>query len=262
MVSAIEIQGGGTGSLLLWHGFTQSRWALINLLAPVLAPHYSRLAFLDNPGHGALAACPEPGAYFAAIESAWPAADLFGYSMGGRLALWHLATYPAATRSAVVISAHPGLEAAARPARIASDHRLAERITALPSPLGIGTASVQFTAFLLEWNANPLFGSRTLDRHDLAVRLRSEPKQLALSLERFGTGRQPDVAVAVATSGSRILYIAGELDAAYRRHGAQLSTIPNVTALTVAGASHDVIAHDPEYVSRAAATFLTGFGLT
>ncbi len=262
MVSAVEVEGSGTGALLLWHGFTQSRWSLVHLLAAALASRYARIAFLDNPGHGGLAPCPEPGAYFNAIEAVWPAADLFGYSMGGRLALWHLASYPATARRAVVISAHPGLASNGRQERIASDHRLAETIAAIPAVAGLGVATEPLLAFLREWNANPLFGSRRLEAADLAVRLRSEPRQLASSLERFGTGRQPELAPLIGRSPSQILYIAGELDAAYSQHGAQLSRLPNVTAITVAGAAHDVIAAAPERAVEAIVSFLADEGLT
>ena len=86
------------------HGFTGSQASFARLavpglaLVPTLGGHLSEAASADFWGEVERLAAFAPGA-----------TELFGYSLGSRLALGLLARYPERFERAVLVSAHPGL---------------------------------------------------------------------------------------------------------------------------------------------------------
>lgn len=112
-------------------------------------------------------------------------ANLVGYSMGGRLALYLALHFPERFPGAVIESASPGLQTSAeQQARLQQDTALAERLEA------------DFPQFLAEWYAQPLFAS--LKQHPgfakvLEQRAQNHSAELARALRGMSVGRQPSL---------------------------------------------------------------------
>lgn len=177
-----------------------------------------RCIAVDLPGHGASTELPE-AAY--TMEGAAKAllttldsldvgrCALVGYSMGGRLALYVALHHPERCRRLVLESASPGLEAAAaREARRGVDEARALRLE-----------TGDFDAFLEDWYRQPLFAS--LERHPglvertVQARRRNRAGELARSLRRMGTGRQPSLWERLEGLPVSTLAVAGALDGKY-----------------------------------------------
>jgi 2-succinyl-6-hydroxy-2,4-cyclohexadiene-1-carboxylate synthase len=225
---------------LLLHGFTGTPQSLSELgapegsLAPTLAGHLGTEVvggFWDEVERLAALA---PGC-----------AGLFGYSLGGRLALGILARYPERFTHAVIVSAHPGLQTdAERAARRAGD----ARFVTLLRERGL-------TAFIDAWQALPLWASQgalplATKLAQREQRLRHEPHGLAQSLIQHGLGEMPDLRPALAQVKSRVQLVVGERDAKFARLGQELSAIiPGATLATAAGAGHNLLLERPELLS-------------
>jgi 2-succinyl-6-hydroxy-2,4-cyclohexadiene-1-carboxylate synthase len=213
----VESRGEGAPVLLL-HGFTGCSEALADL-ADSLARAGRRAIALDLVGHGRSDAPADPAHYTMARCVAQvcdvldaldlPRVDVFGYSMGGRVALSLCAARPERVRSALLLGASAGLRRAAeRSARRRSDAALAARIE-----------SEGVAAFVDDWMALPLFASQ----HDRlapdalaaarAQRLRNRAHGLAHSLRGMGTGAQPALHAQLASIDVPMALVVGEEDA-------------------------------------------------
>ncbi len=131
-------------------------------------------------------------------------ANLIGYSMGGRLALYLALIFPLQFPRVVLESASPGLlTVAEQSARQQQDGLLADRLEA------------DFPTFLKHWYAQPLFQSLQ-HQPDFAVmyqrRLQNHPTELAKSLRQMGLGVQPSLWEALAQHQHPLLLLVGEGD--------------------------------------------------
>lgn len=130
---------------------------------------------------------------------------LYGYSMGGRLALYLAVDYPDRFPKVVLESASPGLKTAAeRSRRRQRDRALAAQLE-----------TVELSSFLTDWYRQPLFAS--LRSHPdfprlLAARSRNSPAELATCLRYMGTGNQPSLWPHLADCGASLLLLVGECD--------------------------------------------------
>src|SRR6201999_3238838 len=117
---------------------------------------------------------------------------LFGYSLGGRLALGILARYPHRFARAVIASAQAGLQTdAERDVRRDSD----ARFVTLLRERGL-------EAFIDVWQALPLWASQAALPESVllaqrAQRMRHAVEGLAQSLLRHGLGEMPDLRAAL-----------------------------------------------------------------
>jgi len=200
-----------------------------------------RVLMPDLPGHGASVgleaqAYTMPGAAAALVEGldaeAVACADVVGYSMGGRLALYLALHHPARVRSLTLVSASPGLRTAkARAERRRQDAARADALQA------------DFEGFVARWYGQPVFGglSPELRSTRVAFRQENDPAELARSLHGMGTGAQPPLwerldALAVSTAA-----LAGGRDAKYVAIAqAMAAARPAITAHVCAGAGHVV----------------------
>ena len=225
--------------VVLLHGFMGRGASWADWSAPLAATH--RVLMPDLPGHGASVrleaqAYTMPGAAAALVEGldaeAVARADVVGYSMGGRLALYLALHHPARVRSLTLVSASPGLRAAeARAERRRQDAARADALQA------------DFEGFVARWYGQPVFDglSSELRAARVALRQENDPAELARSLHGMGTGAQPPLwerldALAVSTAA-----LAGGRDAKYVAIAqAMAAASPAIIAHVCAGAGHVV----------------------
>ncbi len=238
-------------TLVLLHGFTGSA-AGWGQLMDILADYGLRIIAIDLPGHGQSDAPDDAKRYsieycqkdiLAALQELGVhkgQANILGYSMGGRIALYTaLSGY---FRALILESASPGLEdPAEREERRTSDEALAASIEHEGVP-----------AFIERWERLPLFASqRTLPfecREALhRQRLQNNATGLAQSLRGVGTGVQPSLYAQLPTLHIPVLLIAGELDTKFTtiaKHMAQ--ALPQSQLHIIPAAGHTVHLEQPQ----------------
>lgn len=155
MILAGVTQPGKSGYpwLVFLHGFSGDcrEWQTVG----ASLHDYPRL-YLDLPGHGGSADTGVTG--FAEVSELlthtlisynilnyW----LVGYSLGGRIAMFHACQHPAGLDGVIVEGGHPGLQdVEARQARLTSDRRWASRFRSEP-----------LEAVFADWYQQPVFTS-------------------------------------------------------------------------------------------------------
>ncbi len=178
-------------TIVFLHGFLGSHRDFDGLRSNLPDP-YDRLA-LDLPGHGQNINRPIDHYTFhnaaefvlSSIQSIPPPIVLYGYSMGGRLALYLALRSADRFTCAFLESTSPGLETPTEQlARRQQDEILSQQI------------ETDFPAFLDRWYEAELF--RSLKSHPsfpelLQRRRQNNPTELARSLRHMGTGSQPSL---------------------------------------------------------------------
>lgn len=115
---------------------------------------------------------------------------LIGYSLGGRIAMFHACQQPKGLLGVIVEGGHPGLqEADARNARLASDRRWATRFRTEP-----------LEKVFADWYQQPVFASLTDAQREALITLRSQNNgaTLAMMLEATSLAAQPDLRAALS----------------------------------------------------------------
>lgn len=242
----VETRGSGE-PLVLLHGFSGSgaNWAA---QVEAFAPHFTVIT-VDLPGHGQTDSPASDSAHYAMHFAArslltiltmlqLERANLLGYSMGGRLALYTALYAPRRINRLVLESASPGLKTTAeREARIASDEALARRIE-----------TEGIAAFADYWTHLPLFATQPPEvrqrLHD--QRLHNHPQGLANSLRGMGTGAQPSLWERLGQLSIPTLLLCGALDTKFAAINAEMhALIPASMLVTVPGAGHTIHAEQP-----------------
>lgn len=146
---------------------------------------------------------------------------LIGYSLGGRLAMYH-ACQGASTglRGLVVEGANPGLASlSACIERQNTDRRWAQRFRQQP-----------IKAVLEQWYRQPVFQSLTDVERAGLIKLRSHnnPQTLARMLEATSLGVQPDLHAALGHLTVPFHYFCGERDEKFRFVAESLSLTPQL----------------------------------
>ncbi len=206
---------------------------------------------IDLPGHGKTQETWEyslPNTAEAIVELLTQAqidqANLVGYSMGGRLALYLALTYPDRFPKVVIESGSPGLKTAReRSQRIQHDHELANRLEA------------DFQQFLRDWYNMPLF--RSFAAHPnfeqiVQERAKNNPLELARSLREMGTGMQPSLWKTLESHRQPILLIVGECDRKFIEINQEMAALcPTAELVIVSDCGHNVHFEKPEeFVDR------------
>lgn len=250
-------QGRGD-PLVLLHGFTgrAENWAH---LQPQLAEKCDTIA-LDLPGHGRTIVpydhytMPRVAADLVALfqKLDFPPIHLWGYSMGGRLALYLAVHYPQHIMRLILESASPGLKTAEeRAARQESDAALANRIKQEGIP-----------AFVDYWEQIPLFASQqnlpeAVRQRHRKLRLQNRPEGLAHSLRGMGAGVQPSLWPHLPQLHLPVQLIVGELDEKYVRTGREMAALmPAAHLHIVPHAGHTVHLEQPTDVFHLVAGLL------
>lgn len=211
---------------------------------------YPRL-YLDLPGHGGSAGIAVTG--FDAMSNVltrtllsynilnyW----LVGYSLGGRIAMFHACQQPAGLCGVVVEGGHPGLQDAdARRMRLGSDRHWATRFRTE----ALGNV---FT----DWYQQPVFASLTEMQRRALVTLRSQNSgtMLAMMLEATSLAVQPDLRAALSTRDFPFYYLYGERDEKFAAIAAELNAMRHV----IPHAGHNAHRENPGAVAASLAQIL------
>ena len=226
---------------LLLHGFTGAPESFSGLRVPEGSV---------TPTLGGHLGTPALGGFWDEVERlaalGQGCSGLFGYSLGGRLALGLLARYPARFAHAVIVSAQPGLVTnAERSARRDADLRFVE----LLNERGL-------VAFVDAWQALALWASQgalpePVKQMQRAQRLRHQAAGLAQSLTQHGLGEMPDLRAQLAEVRTPVDVLVGERDDKFVTLGRELCGIVSGARLTIApGAGHNLLLERPELCSE------------
>ncbi|EKK7716669.1 2-succinyl-6-hydroxy-2,4-cyclohexadiene-1-carboxylate synthase [Cronobacter dublinensis] len=239
----LPARAASRGAVVWLHGFLGDRREWQTVAAD--CEQYDHV-FIDLPGHGGSAHCTASG--FAHVSELLTATLnsynilkywLVGYSLGGRIAMFHATQGEArGLRGLVVEGGHPGLrDAREREARLMADQRWAQRLRAEP-----------FATVLDDWYRQPVFATLThMQRQALiALRLRNDPAALAAMLDATSTGRQPPLYEPLQALRVPFHYLCGERDAKFRALAATL----NVPLHLITGAGHNAHRENPQATAR------------
>jgi len=222
------------------HGFTGSQASFARLAVPPTAAVPILGGHLDEPASADFWAEVER---LAAHASA--ATHLFGYSLGGRLALGLLARYPERFERAVLVSAHPGLHTEGqRSQRREQDSRFVRLLR-----------EAGLAEFVSAWEDLPLWRTqRALPEAIKAAkrreRLTHSAEGLARSLDSVGLGRMPDLRPKLARVATPVDFLAGEEDTQFVALAEELGRLmPRARLNIAAGAGHDLLLERPEFCS-------------
>ncbi|MFP4279659.1 MAG: alpha/beta fold hydrolase [Halochromatium sp.] len=212
---------------------------------------------IDLPGHGGSVA-PE-GTFDESLQrllAALPASieRVVGYSLGARLALGLLRLAPQRLRTAIILSAHPGLaDPQARASRRAADRRWIER---LEQP---GLA-----AFVEAWEALPLFATQaSVPASRLARqrerRLSQSATGLAASLSVHGLAEMPAMRETIIQFPGALHWVTGAEDRKFSALAREVGRWrPALRLHSLPGVGHNPLLEAPEQLR---ALFL-GSGIT
>ncbi len=178
-------------------------------------------------------------------ELAPGATKLFGYSLGGRLALGLIARYPGRYERAIVVSAHPGLRSESERVR----RRLLDRHW-------IGLLRAQGTSdFVTAWEQQALWGTQRV----LPESVRTEKRRLrglhhaeglARSLESVGLGQMPDLRPQLSRTRCVVDFLVGGADKKFLALAEELHRlVPRASVQVADQAGHDLVLERPEFCS-------------
>nr|WP_318384123.1 2-succinyl-6-hydroxy-2,4-cyclohexadiene-1-carboxylate synthase [uncultured Enterobacter sp.] len=211
---------------------------------------YSRL-YLDLPGHGGsadiqvsdfdeMSQCLRDTLISYNILSFW----LVGYSLGGRIAMYHACQQPDGLLGLIVEGAHPGLtHEPERQQRAHNDARWAARFRHDP-----------LDAVFDDWYRQPVFASLNEAQRQALISLRCQNRgdTLAAMLGATSLARQPDLRAALRALTIPFYYLCGENDAKFRALGDDIAA----SCLLIAAAGHNAHRENPAAVRERLATLL------
>ena len=191
--------------------------------------------WLELPGHGASADLQAvdfatTDALIAATLAHYPIDKywLIGYSLGGRLAMYHAAHHRESGLCGLVVEGgHPGLDNETdREARLQHDARWAARFR-----------HEKLSRVLEDWYQQPVFSDLDEQQRTALVALRSQNNAAALAatLEALSLSRQPDLQAALSPLQIPFYYLCGERDMKFRAIAARLGLTPEI----ISGAGHN-----------------------
>lgn len=247
--------------LVLIHGFTGSAevWRDVE---SALGNSCTCIA-IDLPGHGRKSGITDPSMFsFDRVtqsiavelsESQVERFDLWGYSLGGRVALHFALTYPNRVNRLILEGASAGLpDPNERAARQRTDEELAQRIE-----------SGGLDEFVDIWMDQPIFSSQKslpVERQALGRRLRllGSARGYAAVLRGLGTGRMEPLHNRLRELTMPVLVMAGELDSKYRAIGeAMARSIPNAQFRIIPDAGHAPHWERPAETAATVAEFIS-----
>jgi len=248
-----------TETIVFLHGFTGSSQDFLTLPNEILSNY--RCLIPDLPGHGQTQVLEDIRAFQTnaqvALLEQWLRSlgqsqfHLFGYSMGGRLALQFAVKNSLQLQSLILVSTTAGVkEEAIRKQRAQADVQLAQKILT-SDPID----------FLTQWLSQPLFqgiAERGADfiAQEVERRLPIQRSGLACSLKYFSTGIMPSVWHQLTDIKAPTLVIAGSLDRKYLTLASELVTsMPNAN-LEILETSHAPLIESPDLLWKHVNNFI------
>ncbi len=153
---------------------------------------------------------------------------LFGYSMGGRLALYMALKFPNLFEQVILESASPGLKTEQEQyQRQQQDQQLANELI-----------EDDFRLFLSRWYNKPLFNSlKQNERFPILFqqRLNNNPVELAKSLQQMGVGSQPSLWCKLSALVQPTLLLVGALDQKFESINQEMNSLCPDSRLKVIG---------------------------
>ncbi|WP_423731404.1 2-succinyl-6-hydroxy-2,4-cyclohexadiene-1-carboxylate synthase [Hafnia paralvei] len=235
---------------IVWlHGFLGCGEEWLELAAQL--PNFAHL-LIDLPGHGGSAE--RAVADFAAVDAALRGTlkryaifsySLIGYSLGGRVAMYHAVQGAEGLKALLVEGGNPGLKTQGeRTARIEHDARWAERFR-----------SQSLREVLSDWYRQPVFAELNEAERKRLVELRSAQvgEPLAAMLEATSLGKQPLLTPSLKTLAIPFVYLCGERDAKFQ----QLAVESDLPARIIADAGHNAHRANPNEFVTQVRDFLT-----
>ncbi len=166
---------------------------------------------------------------------------LVGYSLGGRLALYHASREPVGLSGLLLENCHPGLPAGERAARIAHDESWAERFEREP-----------LADVLADWYRQGVFADldEAARARQIARRLGNDGKAVAAMLRATSLGQQPDLASWLEQGKLPVTYVSGKRDHKFHQLACLMaSQHRKINHLELDG-GHNLHAHQPEAFAR------------
>ncbi|EWG74182.1 MULTISPECIES: 2-succinyl-6-hydroxy-2,4-cyclohexadiene-1-carboxylate synthase [unclassified Enterobacter] len=169
---------------------------------------------------------------------------LIGYSLGGRIAMFHACQQVKGLQGVIVEGGHPGLQDAdARHARLASDRRWATRFRSEP-----------LEKVFADWYQQPVFASLTDAQREALFTLRSQNDgaMLAMMLESTSLAVQPDLRAALSARDFSFDYLYGERDEKFAALAAEVNAVRHA----IPNAGHNAHRENPDAVAASLAQIL------
>ncbi|NYT71027.1 2-succinyl-6-hydroxy-2,4-cyclohexadiene-1-carboxylate synthase [Halomonas sp. QX-2] len=166
---------------------------------------------------------------------------LLGYSLGGRLALYHASRQPPGLEALWLESAHPGLPASERSARIAHDERWATRFEQEP-----------LETVLADWYQQAVFADLTEGQRGRQIqrRLANRGPAIASMLRSTSLGHQPSRWSWLENTTLPVSYFSGQRDAKFHTLASHLAMMaPHLRHITLEG-GHNLHAEQPEMIAQ------------
>ncbi|MBM3072945.1 2-succinyl-6-hydroxy-2,4-cyclohexadiene-1-carboxylate synthase [Lelliottia sp. RWM.1] len=250
MILAGVKQAGKPGVpwLVFLHGFSGDCREWLTVGEPLSD---NRCLYLDLPGHGGSAGISVNG--FDGVNDLltrtllsynilnyW----LVGYSLGGRIAMFHACQQPTGLRGLVVEGGHPGLQNPdEREARYRSDMAWATRFRSEP-----------LDKVFTDWYHQPVFASLTDAQRTGLVALRSQNHGMHLADMLLATSLavQPDLRMPLSARNFPFYYLYGERDEKFAAIAAELNTECHV----IPNAGHNAHRENPDAVAASLAQIL------
>jgi len=237
------IIGSGKKKVIFLHGFmgSSSDWL------PILTNFNSEYSFLliDLPGHGKSINLNyemydfEQNSYniIKIINNTnFQNSSIYGYSMGGRVAIHLCIKYSKYFKKLIIESSSPGLKTEVeRDERKLNDLALSGKII---------NSKDKFNIFLDNWYSMPLFGNikKSKKYTQLIVnRIKNNPFELKKSLLGMGTGSQKSLWDEIRNISIPTIHIVGELDKKYFGISKEMQLlVPNYKLIPIENIAHNV----------------------
>ncbi len=259
----VETIGDGAHHLLMLHGFTGSGRSFQDIIAGFENREDYTFILVDQLGHGKTDAPAHHERYrmekvLVDLKSildrlSISSVSIYGYSMGGRVALSFAVAYPKLVSKLVLESASPGLKKMEdRSARVKADEKLAERI----EKDGVNS-------FVDFWTDIPLFQSQKSlpAKKQEAIyqqRVSNSPVGLANSLRGLGTGMQPSNWNYLDKIDCPVLLAAGEWDEKFVLIAQEMKKrIEKSVFFKISGAGHAIHVEQPRKFGKIVSEFLS-----
>ncbi|EKP0260931.1 2-succinyl-6-hydroxy-2,4-cyclohexadiene-1-carboxylate synthase [Aeromonas sobria] len=166
---------------------------------------------------------------------------LAGYSLGGRLALYHASREPAGLRGLLLENCHPGLPASERAARIQHDEGWAQRFEREP-----------LAEVLASWYLQGVFADldEAARARQIAKRLGNDGCAIATMLRATSLGQQPDLAPWLMQCQLPVTYVSGKRDHKFHQLACQLANQHRKINHLILDGGHNLHASQPDTFAR------------